>query len=238
VLQPRSAPPCPLGRIAPRSHTRNSMREATHCGPAPRWSASPAPLRKRQEAVMDIQRALSQGANWVVAIHQIPALLELIDEQQIPVGICLTQGAGTVSLRTESVYCRRCAQSLKLEGPGISVQIDLDRLAEARAVSHAAGARRRISLQLAAESGTALLTITGPTPAEGLAGQVWHLVMESLLPAKLKPRLPRGFAAKVREAPASVQAQKLPYLARPDGWTLPTRRREPAHKPAATGSHG
>ncbi|AGA32305.1 hypothetical protein TVNIR_0604 [Thioalkalivibrio nitratireducens DSM 14787] len=172
--------------------------------------------------MMEIQRALTQGATWAVAIGQVPALLELIDEQQIPVDICLTQGTGTVSLRTEPVYCRRCAQSLKLEGPGTSVQIDLDRLAEARAVSRAAGARRRISLQLVAESGTALLTITGPTPGEGHAGQVWQLVMESLLPANVGTRPPQASVGPTPTPAESVPTRQPPYPTRRDARTLPT----------------
>jgi hypothetical protein len=130
---------------------------------------------------MEIRRAISHGANWALSLGHVPALLELIDEQQIPVDIRLIQGAGTVSFRTGTVYCRLFACSLILKAAGTSIQIDLDRLSEARAVSRAAGFSRRISLQLVAESGVAWLTITGPAMGDGLAGQVWQTVMDSLL---------------------------------------------------------
>jgi hypothetical protein len=156
---------------------------------------------------MEIRRALSRGANWSVALSEIPALLEFIDEQQIPVDICLTHGTGRVLLRAESVYCRRSGGNLKLEGSGNLVEIDLERVAEARAVSRAAGAKRRISLQLLGQEGAARLTITGPVPGEGHAAQVWHLVMESLLPAI--PAL-RSFKAPVSPVPANAdEAQEF-----------------------------
>lgn len=132
---------------------------------------------------MEIRRALSEGANWSVALSEVPALLELIDEQQIPVDICLTHGTGRVLLRAESVYCRRSGGNFKLKGQDNLVEIALDRLVEARAISRAGGAKRRISLQLLGRAGTALLTITGPVPGANHASQVWHLVMEALVPA-------------------------------------------------------
>jgi len=131
---------------------------------------------------MEIRRALSHSVNWVVGLKQVPALLELIDEQQIPVDICLTQSTGRVMLRAESIYCRRSGHHLKLEGQGNRVEIDLEQLAEARAVSRAAGSKRRISLELLGDAGTARFVITGPLPGASHASQVWHLVMESLLP--------------------------------------------------------
>jgi hypothetical protein len=155
-----------------------------------------APSRKREAPSIAARRTLPPGTTWSVALNQIPALLELIDEQQIPVDISLTQGAATVSLHSASVYCRRCAQSVKLEGPRTSVQIDLDRLVEACAVTRASGARRRTSLRLVAERRTAFLTITGPTPEQGLPGRVWQLVMESLLPANLGHRSLKASAAQ------------------------------------------
>lgn len=158
--------------------------------------------------MMEIRRALSQGANWSVALSEVPPLLELIDEQQIPVDICLTHSSGRVLLRAESVYCRRSGGNLKLEGPGNLVEIDLERLVEARAVSRAAGAKRRIGLQLLGQAGTARLTITGPVPDESHAAQVWHLVMESLLPA-----IPasRSFKAPVSSVPANAEGTQGCY---------------------------
>jgi hypothetical protein len=174
---------------------------------------------------MEIRRALSKGANWSVKLSQIPALLELIDEQQIPVDICLTHGTGRVALRAESVYCRRCGRHLKLEGPGNLIEIDLERLAEARAVSRASGAKRRISLQLLGHAGTALLTITGPQPGTGYAAQVWQLVMESLLPA-----IPASRSSKAPVSPVPRDADDRqefhPRLQRLHGRPLPGARRE------------
>lgn len=152
---------------------------------------------------MEIRRALSRGANWSVGLNQVPALLELIDEQQIPVDICLSHGSGTVSLRARSVYCRRCGCNLKLGGSGNLVEIDLERLAEARAVSRTAGGKRRISLQLLGQAGMGLLTITGPLPGTGHAAQVWQLVMESLLPAM--PGV-RSFDATASTVPPETEA--------------------------------
>jgi hypothetical protein len=130
--------------------------------------------------MMDIRRAVSQGANWVLSLGHVPALLEMIDEHQIPVEICLTQGTGAASFRANTLFCRRVANRLILRAPNVSIQVDLERLSEARAVSRATGFGRQISLQLVARSGVAWLGITGPAMAEGLAGQVWQTVMESL----------------------------------------------------------
>jgi len=159
---------------------------------------------------MEIRRAISHGANWALSLGHLPALLELIDEQQIPVDICLIQGTGTVSLRAGTVFCRRYARSLILEGSGTSIQIDLDRLSEARAVSRAAGASRRISLQLAAESGAAWLTITGPAIGEGLTGQVWQLVMDSLLADNWKALARVAVALPAMPVPQGAEAAKPP----------------------------
>lgn len=72
-----------------------------------------APSRKREPPSNVVHRILPPGAPWSVGLNQIPALLELIDERQIPVDIALTQGAATMSLRNVSVYYRRSAQSVK-----------------------------------------------------------------------------------------------------------------------------
>lgn len=145
---------------------------------------------------MEIRRAISQGANWILSLGHVPALLELIDEQQIPVAIRLVQGFSKVDLSTGTVFCRRQASCWMLEASGNSIQINLDRLQGARVVSRAAGAERRISLQLISESGEAWLTITGPAVEEGLAGQIWRTVMDSLLSDHARGRAP--------EAPAAV----------------------------------
>ncbi|AHE99865.1 hypothetical protein [Thioalkalivibrio paradoxus] len=138
-------------------------------------------------------------------------------------------------------YCKDwSAQSLKLEAPGSSVRIELDRLAEARAVSRAAGARRRISLQLMAESGTAFLTITGPAPGDRHAGQVWQLVMESLLPANFKTHAPETALAPPPppvDVDGLVAQHPLPQT-RLGAWTLPPRSRRAAHQHVAARSRG
>lgn len=239
ALRRRSGRACPPTHTVPPSHSRSRMPEAADFDRLRPDSGPSAAPCERKGAVMEIRRALSHGANWAVALSHIPALIELIDEQQIPVDICLVQGTGRVALRAESVHCRRRARSLFLEGSGSSVQIDLDRLAEARAVGCAAGARRRISLQMIAEAGTALVTITGPMPGEGHAGQVWQLVMESLLPANLRAGALR---ASVAPRPLFAQSQPAPRpLCRPTpvgGWTLPNSRRLTAEDRLTAASRG
>ncbi len=131
---------------------------------------------------MDIQRMITQGASWPVALDHLPALLDVVDDQAMPLDICLDQGTGSVSLHTEPVRCRLCGRTLLVDGPGTSLSIDLDLLAEARAVSCIVGSSRRISLELIGCGRNALLTITGPQPGSGLAGDVWQLVMEALMP--------------------------------------------------------
>lgn len=131
---------------------------------------------------MEIQRMITQGASWPVALDHLPALLDVVDERAIPLDICLDQGTGSVSLHTEPVRCRLCDRTLLVDGPGTSLSIDLDLLAEARAVSCIVGSSRRISLELVGRGRNALLTITGPQPGSGLAGDVWQLVMEALMP--------------------------------------------------------
>ncbi len=168
---------------------------------------------------MEIRRAISHGANWALSLGHVPALLELIDEQRIPVDICLIQGTGTVSLRAGTVYCRRFARSLILEGSGTSIQVDLDRVSEARAVSRAAGSSRRISLQLVAESGVAWLTITGPAAGDGLAGQVWQTVMDSLLTDNPKTLRQETLVPPALPVPSGTETAKRPDSAASRGWT-------------------
>jgi hypothetical protein len=186
---------------------------------------------------MEIQRAISQGATWPIAMNQIPPLLELIDEQRIPVDICLTQGIGTVSLRAESVFCRRRLRSLVLEVADNSVRVDLDQLEEARVVSRSAGKQRQISLHLAGKSGTASLTIIGPTPARGLAGQVWQLVMDSLLTDSPKALEQGVVASPVLPVLQSVDGAKPPEPGR-TGWTKGQNRSGFAGVRLAIGSQG
>lgn len=169
---------------------------------------------------MEIRRAISHGAKWALSLGHVPALLELIDEQQIPVDICLIQGTGAVSLRAGTVYCRRHARSLILEASGTSIQIDLDRLSEARAVSRAAGSSRRISLQLVAQSGVAWLTITGPATGDGLAGQVWQTVMDSLLTANPKTSGQETLLPTALPVPPGAETAKRPESAASRGWAM------------------
>lgn len=149
-----------------------------------RMSELPPPLEQARggDAVMDIQRMITQGASWPVALDHLPALLDVVDDQAMPLDICLDQGTGSVSLHTEPVRCRLCGRTLLVDGPGTALSIDLDLLAEARAVSCIVGTSRRISLELIGCGRNALLTITGPQPGSGLAGDVWQLVMEALMP--------------------------------------------------------
>jgi hypothetical protein len=187
---------------------------------------------------MEIRRGLSGGATWAIAMSQVPPLLELIDEQRIPVDICLTQGTGSVTLRAESVFCRRCLRSLMLEGSGNSVRVDLDQLEEALAVSRSTGKQRRISLQLIARSSTASLMITGPTPGQGLAGQVWHLVMESLLPENRGVSAPRTVTASSPPDPDGTRAPQLLYPAGSRSWNRSATRMDFAQGRRAVGAKG
>ena len=167
---------------------------------------------------MEIRRAISYSASWTLALRHVPALLALIDEQQIPVDIQLTQGAGKVSLRAGTVYCRRCASRLILEASGTSIQIDLDRLGNARVVSRAAGSRRRMSLELVGESGTAWLAITGPAPRDGLEGQVWQTVMDSLLAENAMALGRETWVHPVLAVPDSDEGARLPGATARLGW--------------------
>lgn len=172
---------------------------------------------------MDIRRAVSQGATWVLSLGHVPALLEMIDEHQIPVEICLTQGTGAVSFRANTLFCRRVAHSLILRAPDVSIQVDLDRLSEARAVSRATGSGRQISLQLVAKSGVAWLGISGPAMGEGLAGQVWQTVMESLRSEQTRA-LRREMTMRSEHARALSQAMAVHR--RPlDAWASGSRER-------------
>jgi|GEM_PF-2149828 len=187
---------------------------------------------------MEIRRAISHGANWALSLGHVPALLELIDEQRIPVDICLIQGTGTVSLRAGTVYCRRFARSLILEGSGTSIQIDLDRLSEARAVSRAAGSSRRISLQLVAESGVAWLTITGPAMGDGFAGQVWQTVMDSLLSDNSKALGQETLVPPALPLPTGTEAARRPESTARLGWTSAKVRNGVAGMRLAIGTQG
>ncbi len=174
---------------------------------------------------MEIRRALSDGANWSVALSEVPAVLEVIEEQQIPVDICLTHGTGRVLLRADSVYCRRSGGNLKLKGQDNLVEIALDRLVEARAVSRAGGAKRRISLLLLGQAGTEQLTITGPVPGTNHASQVWHLVMEALVPAVPASR---AFRASLPTVPANGDDPKAsqPRFRKSSGYPSQGARQE------------
>lgn len=187
---------------------------------------------------MEIRRAISQGANWALSLGHVPALLELIDEQQIPVDICLIQATGSVSFRAGTVYCRRHARTLILEASGTAIQIDLDRLSEARAVSRAAGASRRISLQLVGESGAAWLTITGPAIGDGLTGQIWQLVMDSLLADNSKALAQVAVALPAMPIPQGAEAAKPLESTRRLGWKRDQGRSSFAGVRIAIGSQG
>ena len=132
---------------------------------------------------MEIRRVVSEGSSWLVAPAQLPALLEVIDERQIPVEFSLDPGSGRVSLRVEAAQCRRCGPILQLEGAGGRVRIDLDRVAYARIVGHGQASRRRCGVELLGVDGTVLLTLTGPESGAGPSADIWHLVIEALLPA-------------------------------------------------------
>lgn len=131
---------------------------------------------------MEIRRVVSEGSSWLVTPAQLPALLEVIDERQIPVEFSLDPGTGRVSLRVEAAQCRRCGPVLQLEGAGGRVRIDLDRVAHARIVGHQQDSRRRFGVELLGGDGTVLLTLTGPESGSGPTADIWNLVMEALLP--------------------------------------------------------
>ncbi|MCA1789996.1 MAG: hypothetical protein LC667_09085, partial [Thioalkalivibrio sp.] len=61
-----------------------------------RVSGLPPPIEQARggSAVMGIQRMITQGASWPVALDHLPALLDVVDEQEIPLDICLDQGTG------------------------------------------------------------------------------------------------------------------------------------------------
>lgn len=130
---------------------------------------------------MNIQRAVSQGTYWQLSLGQVPALLELIDDQQIPVDILLTQGASKVFLCAAKIFYRRQSDELIHDLSGTAIPLDTNCFQEARAVCRAAGLARQISLQLLDGYGEARLTITGPTLNECQEGAVWEMVMDSLL---------------------------------------------------------
>jgi hypothetical protein len=155
-----------------------------------RLSGLPPPIEHARggNAVMAIQRMITHGASWPVALDHLPALLDVVDEQEIPLDICLDQGTGCVSLHAASVRCRRRDGSLFVDGPDSSLCIDLELLAGARAVSRVSGCARRLSLELVGRGSHTLLTITGPELGNGHAGDVWQLLMEAMLPGPPKAR--------------------------------------------------
>lgn len=161
---------------------------------------------------MEIQRAISQGANWSLKLSHVPALLALIDEQQIPVDIRLVQGANVVSRHTGTVYCRRDGNVLMLEAANTAIRIELDQLQEARAVSRAAGTSRRISLQLLGGSSTVSLTITGPARGAGVAGQIWQTVMDSLLIDSTRSLAHKKVESPVLSIPQVAEVTHRPAL--------------------------
>lgn len=187
---------------------------------------------------MEIRRAVSHGANWGLALGHVPALLELIDEQRIPVDIRQLQDARMVLLSAGTVYCRSHASSLTLQGSDASVPIELDRLREARAVSRAAGSSRRISLQLLFESGASWLTITGPAIGDGLAGQVWQTVMDSLLTDSAKALSQEPVAFPVLPVPQGVRVAQWPEPTTRPNWRRATPRGDVAGMGLTSGSQG
>ncbi|MGM0813364.1 MAG: hypothetical protein ACQEUC_11145 [Pseudomonadota bacterium] len=132
--------------------------------------------------MMEIHRFVSRGSAWPVATAQLPALLEVVDERQIPVEFSLDPGSGQVSVQAESVRYRSNGPRLVLDAAGSRIRIDLERVVEARVVSRAQGSRRRLGVQLLGADGTVLLALTGPEAGSGLASDVWQLVVEAMLP--------------------------------------------------------
>lgn len=132
---------------------------------------------------MEIRRVVSEGSSWPVRTCQLPALLEVLEEQQIPVEFSPDQGTGRVSLLAEPMQCRLRGPGLRLDASGHTVRIDLNRVAEARVVSRQRGGRRQFSVELLGAGRSTLLTLTGPVSGSGHAADVWELVVEALLPA-------------------------------------------------------
>lgn len=137
---------------------------------------------------MEIRRFVSTGLSWPVATAQLPALLEVVDERQIPVEFSLDPGTGRVSVQAESVRYRSYGPRLVLDADGSRIRIDLDRVVQARVVSRAEGSRGRLGVQLLGADGAVLLALTGPQAGSGLAADVWQLVVEALLPTSGRGR--------------------------------------------------
>lgn len=131
---------------------------------------------------MGICRFVSEGSGCLVPSAQLPALLEVVDERQVPVEFSLDPGTGPMSVLAESVRYRPCGPMLLLYAGGSSIRINLDNMAQARVVSLQERCRRHLAVQLLGVDGRVLLALTGPESGSGLAADIWQLVVEALLP--------------------------------------------------------
>lgn len=177
---------------------------------------------------MEIRRLVSDGSGCLVATAQLPALLEVVDERQVPVEFSLDPGTGPVSVLAESVRYRPCGPMLLLDAGGNSIRINLDSVALARVVGRQGGCRRRLAVQLLGVDGTVLLALTGPESGSGLAADIWQLVVEALLPAGGEGSRLRPSRAVSGAIPGAVPASGQwpgPAGARPTG---ASHRRDPA----------
>lgn len=132
---------------------------------------------------MDIQRAIWQKTSWPVSVQQLTALLDVVDEQEIPLDIVLEQEQVNLLLHEKTIHCHHrdsCVDIMTTEG---EFCIDLEQLEQIQVVSRLAGAARGFSLELSSRSGSSTLVLSGPHAQKSHVGQVWSLLMEALMPA-------------------------------------------------------
>jgi hypothetical protein len=135
---------------------------------------------------MDILRRISKGRRWAFSLGQLMALLDVVEEQTVPLEIRLGEGGGGLCLGDAVVRCQQLERCLLVQGREQGqhrvLSINLDRLVEAHMVARGEGSLKRFSVVLMGQDDANLLTLTGPQAGAGHASDVWQLLMEALLP--------------------------------------------------------
>jgi hypothetical protein len=130
---------------------------------------------------MDILRRASQGSGWPLSLEQLPALLDVVDEQTIPMEIQIEQDIGRLCLEPSTFRCLRRERRVVLQGLERCLHLDLESLTQAYIVVYKESSGRRFGVALRGGAAGSRLTLIGPPPDSGHASDVWQLLMDVLL---------------------------------------------------------
>lgn len=139
--------------------------------------------------MMSLHQTVRGLSQWSIDLRDVPILLRLLDDHALPVDIGVIGHAGEVAIRAAGVCCRQEGMCLCVEGPEVSVAVDLGRLRYSRAVRRTRGFPDRLTLELAGRDGEYRFSVSTASDTGG----VWRRVMEALAIVPGEPMWSPGF---------------------------------------------